>query len=223
MKDFCIRGAIFDMDGTLLDSMPIWEHYASTYLRERGILPPPELDTAIATYTLTDAVEYLKEAFALPESPAELLAGIDRTTSALYENVLPKRGIPELLALFCECGIPMAVATMTDRPVVERTLSRLGLIGYFSHIFTCEEVGARKNTPVIYDTALAALGTGREETAVFEDAWYAVKTAAAAGYPVVAIYDPSSDRHFAKAEAVAALAVRDIAAVPWERYLPEKS
>ncbi len=223
MKGFSIRGAIFDMDGTLLDSMSIWEHYATTYLRERGISAPPELDTAISAYTLADAAVYLKETFGLPESPAELLKGIDRSTSALYETVLPKRGIPELLALFRERGIPMAVATLTDRHVVERTLSRLGLIDYFSHIFICGELGVRKDTPVIYDTALAALGTAREDTAVFEDAWYAIKTASAAGYPVVAIHDPSSDRLFAKAEAVAALAVRELAAVPWERYLPEKS
>ena len=222
MSDLTIRGAIFDMDGTLLDSMPIWVHYASTYLASRGITPPPGLDEEIATYTIADAIDYLRERFGLPETREELLAGVARMTDDLYGRILPKSGVPELLERLHRAGVPMAVATMTERPVVEKTLQRLGLLRYFTAIFTCAEVGARKNTPVIYEAAMAALGTRREETAVFEDAWYAVKTASAAGFPVVAIYDESSGAHWEKAKAVAALAVRDYAVVPWEDYLGEK-
>ena len=223
MKNFTISGAIFDLDGTLLDSMMIWEDFASAYLRSRGIDPPAGLEERLESLTLSEAAEYLRTAFSLPEGREEILDGMNRTADARYDTVLAKPGVREMLAALSRAGVPMAVATLTDRPTVLRTLSRLGLLSYFSHIFTCAEVGARKDTPVIYDTALAALGTAQEETAVFEDAWYAIKTASAAGYPVVAIHDPSSDRHFAKAEAVAALAVRELAAVPWERYLPEKS
>lgn len=223
MKELLIRGAVFDMDGTLLDSMAIWEHYASSYLRGRGILPPADIDEVLSTFTLAEAAVYLRERFALPESAEEIVAGFDRTVDALYEHVAPKPGIPALLSLFAEHGVPMALATMTDRPAVLRVLDRLGLLSYFSHIFTCAEVGARKNRPTIYEAALAALGTKREETVVFEDAFYAIKTAATAGFPVVAIYDPCGEKRWEKACATATLAVRDVDARSFLRYLPGKS
>ena len=222
-SNFLVRGAIFDMDGTLLDSMPIWEHFASEYLSARGILPPVGLDSAIATFTLGEAAVYLCDTFSLPETAEVIEAGLFATADALYDRVLPKPGVPELLSLLAEAGVPMAVATMTDRPTVERTLGRLGLLSHFSHIFTCTEVGARKDTPVIYEAAREALGTRREETLVFEDAWYAIKTAAEADFPVAAVYDGSRECRWESARRVAAIPVRDFRAVPWERYLAQKS
>ena len=215
---FRIRGAILDMDGTLLDSMSIWEHFSSAYLRSRGITPPMGLDADIATYTLAEAAEYLRETFSLPETREEILLGFDRTVEGLYGEVLPKPGARALLVTLREAGVPLVLATMTDRPVVERTLGRLGLLSFFERIFTCAEVGARKSSPDIYEIALSYLGTKREETAVFEDAWYAVKTALSAGFPTVAVYDESGECRWAKAEADATLAVRDLRDIRWEEY-----
>ena len=215
---FVIRGAIFDLDGTLLDSMPIWKHFSSAYLRSRGITPPPTLDDDIATYTLAEAAEHLRVTFCLPETQEEILRGFDRTVEALYECVLPKPGARELLSTLRAAGVPVVLATMTDRPVVERTLHRLGLAPFFDRIFTCAEVGARKSSPAIYEAALSHLGTRREETVVFEDAWYAIKTATAAGFPTVAVYDPSGERHWEKASARATLAVYSLLDIRWEAY-----
>ena len=172
MKNFTISGAIFDLDGTLLDSMMIWEDFASAYLRSRGIEPPAGLEARLESLTLSDAAEYLRKAFSLPEGREEILEGMNRTADARYDTVLPKPGVREMLSALSHAGVPMAVATLTDRPTVLRTLSRLGLLSYFSHVFTCAEVGARKDTPVIYEAALAALGTKKAETPVFEDALY---------------------------------------------------
>ena len=218
MKNFMISGAIFDLDGTLLDSMMIWEDFASAYLRSRGIDPPAGLEGRLESLTLSEAAEYLRTAFSLPEGREEILDGMNRTADARYDTVLPKPGVREMLAALSLSGVPMAVATLTDRPTVLRTLSRLGLLSYFSHVFTCAEVGARKDTPVIYEAALAALGTPKAETAVFEDALYAMQTAAAAGFPVVAVYDPSGADRFEEAAALAALTVTDYRTVSWGRY-----
>ena len=223
MKDLVIAGAIFDLDGTLLDSMHIWRDFASAYLLSRGITPPEDLEDRIGPLTLREAAEYLRNAFSLPEPLEEVLAGMDAATRALYETVLPKPGVPALLAGMKAAGIPMAVATLTDRPTVLRVLDRLGLLPYFSSILTCAEVGAGKDEPRIFLEACAALGTRREETAVFEDALYAVRTAASAGFPVVAVYDASGGDAFGEAAALAALAVEDFRAVPFETYFRKRA
>ena len=114
MKDLVIAGAIFDLDGTLLDSMHIWRDFASAYLLSRGITPPEDLEDRIGPLTLREAAEYLRNAFSLPEPLEEVLAGMDAAARALYETVLPKPGVPALLAGMKAAGIPMAVATLTD-------------------------------------------------------------------------------------------------------------
>ncbi len=208
------------MDGTLLNSMPIWDTCCSYCLRSLGITPPPELDTLLVPLSYPERLAYVRKHFLPQRSIAEIEAIIDGQVAQRYEAVRPKEGVPALLAAFRAAGVPMAVATLTDRPKVERTLSRLGLLSYFSFLFTCDEVGEGKTSPRIYEEALAALGTPKGETPVFEDAIYAIRTAARAGFPVVAVYDKSRECRFSEAERIAALAVTDYRAVDWSQYLP---
>ncbi len=214
-----IEGAIFDMDGTLLDSMFVWDTVPREYLRSRGISPGEETVGLLEHMTVDEAVEHLRVRYALPESHKEILGGLERTVGILYETVTPKPGVSEALALLRAHGVRMALATLTDRPLVERTLGRLGLLSYFDAIFTCAEVGAPKTSPRIYEAALAALGTRREATPVFEDAWYAIKTAKAAGFPIVAVYDDSGKDRYARAVAVSEIAVPDWRALDLSLYL----
>ncbi len=216
-----MQGAIFDMDGTLLDSMFVWDTVPWEYLLGRGISPGKEIAGLLEHMTVDEAIEHLRVAYALPESHAEIRAGLERTVEAMYETVAAKPGVPEALTLFKTHGVRMAVATLTDHPIVERTLGRLGLLDCFDAIFTCAEVGAPKTSPRIYEAALAALGTPKENTPVFEDAWYAIKTAHAAGFPIVAVYDPSGDVRFSRAAATAAVTVRDWRSIDWSPYLAD--
>ena len=102
--------------------------------------------------------------------------------AAYRDEVLPKPGVAAYLESLKKQGIPMAVATATNRPMVEAALARTGLAGYFKQIFTCTEIGAGKERPDIYLAAAKALGTHPADTWVFEDALYAIKTAKAAGF-----------------------------------------
>lgn len=185
-----IKGAIFDLDGTLLDSLDIWETVAQDYLRELGYEPREDINEMFKAFSLYQAACYYRETYGIRLSVEELMAGINRRVEDFYFHTVPaKPGIQEFLEKISGKNVRMCVATATDRYQAEAALKRCGIAGYFSEIFTCTEVGSGKDEPLIYRAALAHLGTAKEETAVFEDALHAIKTAKQDGFPTVGIYD----------------------------------
>lgn len=185
-----IKGAIFDMDGTLLDSMPAWRSTASRYVKSLGMVPEKGLDERIRHKSMAEAAEYINMHHKLQKTPEQIQNGVIDAMAQFYENeVVCKPGIEEFLHQLKEQGVKLCIATATDRPLVKLALERTNITHYFDAIFTCSEVGKGKAAPDIYEQALAFLGTRREETYVFEDACYAAVTAHKADFPVVAIYD----------------------------------
>ncbi len=205
-------GVIFDMDGTLLDSMAIWDRAASTLLAARGIAYPADVDETFKSFSLIEAADYVKRVFRLPESQAEIIESINRYAENAYKTVALKPGVFRFLSELAARGLPMAVATMTDRHLVLEILSRLGIAHFFRGITTCTEVGAGKDVPAVYEAALAILGTARERTLVFEDSHDALQTAKRAGFPVAAVADPSPSSEFPSDRAWADLAVESFEA-----------
>lgn len=205
-----IKGAVFDMDGTLLDSMPVWEHASERYLQNKGIVVEEKLSEILFSLSMRQGAAYVKEKYGLDEDIDTIVAGVNAIVFAAYEKeVAPKEGICTFLEELREKGIPMVVATSTDRPMVEAALKRTGLAPYFERIFTCTEVGAGKVEPDIFYAAAAFLGTEPGDTWVFEDALYAIKTAKAAGFPVVGIYDETSKKEQDGIRALADVYLRD--------------
>ena len=185
-----IKGAIFDLDGTLLDSMFIWDTIGEEYLRSLGKEPHEDLKETFMTLTLEEAAEYYREHYGVTLSVKEIVDGVNAMVEQTYKTkVTLKPGIAEYLAWLKENGVRMCVATVTDRYLVEETLERLGVRHYFSEIFTCAEVGFGKDKPVIYQKALKHLGTEKNDTYVFEDMLFALNTAKTDGFPTVGIYD----------------------------------
>ena len=185
-----IKGAIFDLDGTLLDSMFIWDTIGDEYLRSLGKEPHEDLNETFMTLTLEEAAEYYREHYGVTLSVKEIVDGINAMVEQTYgTKVTLKPGISEYLAWLKENGVRMCVATVTDRYLVEETLERLGVRHYFSEIFTCAEVGFGKDKPIIYQKALEHLGTEKSDTYVFEDLPFALNTAKTDGFPTVGIYD----------------------------------
>ena len=185
-----IKGAIFDLDGTLLDSMFIWDTIGEEYLRSLGKEPHEDLKETFMTLTLEEAAEYYREHYGVTLSVQEIVDGVNSMVEQTYRTkVTLKPGIAEYLAWLKENGVRMCVATVTDRYLVEETLERLGVHHYFSEIFTCAEVGFGKDKPIIYQKALEHLGTAKEETCVFEDMLFALNTAKTDGFPTVGVYD----------------------------------
>ena len=185
-----IRGAIFDFDGTLADSMSLWETMGAAYLRGLGKAPEPGLREALRPLSLFQSAVYLKTAYDLPLSEEDIMEGINAAAERFYrETVLPKPGAARWLSEFRDRGIPVGICTATDRPLVEAALRRFGMEEYVSFLLTCTEAGSGKDRPLIFREALRRLGTGREDTVVVEDALHAVRTANADGFVTVGVYD----------------------------------
>lgn len=187
-----IEGAIFDLDGTILDSMFIWNEIGYKFLENKNIQVPPGTDEEFTKMSLQQAAEYYIEHFDNTATIEGIINDINKLVESFYFNeVVKKKGIEEFLEFLKNKGVKMCVATATDKYMVEKALERNGILHYFSEIFTCNGVGAGKDTPVIYEKSLQHLGTSKEKTYVFEDALYAIETANKAGFHVVGIKDVS--------------------------------
>ena len=185
-----IKGAIFDLDGTIIDSMFIWDTIGEDYLRYLGKEPKENLAEAFKTFTLQQAAEYYREHYGVNLSAEEIVNDISNMVAEIYQTkVTLKSGVKDFLKRLHYKGVKMCIATVTDRPIVEDVLKRLNVREYFSEIFTCAEVGYNKETPEIYRYALKHIGTEKTETVVFEDVIHALKTAKEDGFKVAAVYD----------------------------------
>ena len=185
-----ICGVIFDVDGTLLDSMFIWDTIGETYLRSIGYEPREDLNDTFKNMSLHQAACYYQTEYGVTLSIKEIMAGVNAMLERYYRFEAPlKAGVIELLEQLRESGVKLCIATATDRFLVKAALERCGVLSCFGRIFTCGEVGRGKDEPHIFEEALRFLGTQKSETVVFEDALYAVRTAKEAGFPVAAVYD----------------------------------
>ena len=190
-----IKGAIFDVDGTLLNSMPIWDEAGELYLKSRGIVPENGLGQKMFTMTMEEGAGYLKETYRLKESTEDIIKGVNRRIEEFYlYSVQLKPGAERFLACLRERSVRLTAATSSDRYLVEAAFARLGIEKYFEKIFTCTEVGAGKDKPKIYFEAAAHMGVDPEETLVFEDALHAINTSLSFGFKTVGIYDASSEK-----------------------------
>lgn len=185
-----LKGAIFDFDGTLFDSMFIWDTAGEVYLRSIGIEPRENLQKELKPMSLLQSATYIRECYQISLTVKEIMDGVNRTVEGFYfHTVQPKEGVVAFLEQMMKRGVKMCIATATDRYQVEAALKRCGMESFFSGIFTCTDVGHGKDEPIIFQKAVDCLGTTKENTVVFEDAYHAAKTAKADGFITVAVYD----------------------------------
>ena len=213
-----IRGAIFDVDGTLLDSMFIWDTIGETYLLSIGYQPKENLNETFKNMSLRQAARYYQTEYGVTLSIDQIMDGVNAMLERYYRFEVPlKPGVAELLERLRQSGVKLCIATATDRHLVEAALDRCGVLSCFGEIFTCNEVGHGKDEPDIFEATLRFLGTRREETLVFDDALYAVRTAKEAGFPVAAVYD-SHEKNQEGLRALADFYIEDFSQVSAEDF-----
>ena len=190
-----IQGVIFDFDGTLFDSMFIWDTAGESYLRSIGKKPEADLQKVLKPMSLLQSAQYIREKYDIPLSVEDIMDGVNRTVEGFYfHTVEPKPGVIDFLEELHRRNIKMCIATATDRYQVEAALQRCKMRHFFSEIFTCTEVGSGKDRPEIFRKAMEHLQTDRSNTAVVEDAYHAAFTARQDGFMVVGVYDSHESR-----------------------------
>lgn len=188
-----IKAAIFDADGTLLDSMGQWNLVPYKYVKSLGVAADENIAEKLFTMTISEAAEFIIDEYKLSVTVEETVEGMDAIIREFYKNdVKLKDGAGELLEFFKSRGIPMVIGTSTDRDCIEVGLERTGISAYFDRIYTSTEVGKSKENPDLFIQAMEFMESSPDETIVFEDGLYSLRTAAALGMKTVGIFDEVS-------------------------------
>lgn len=179
---------IYDVDGTILDSMRMWDRISLEYLASKGVEGPEELKDILDPMTLEEASAYLIEHFDLPvtlETALEEIHDLIRD-HYLYDLPLFPESLEELETV-SKTGVPMVVLTNTPEAIVRIALERTGALRFFRHLYTTE-MGLKKDDPTIFREVCRLEGVTPEEALVHEDSGYAIEAAREAGC-MIEVYD----------------------------------
>ena len=205
------RFAIFDMDGTLIDSMVYWERLAEEFLERKGILQvSPAVLEQIKPMTMTESAALFLREYGLPGTAESVAAEMNTMMDQHYRRDIPlKPGAAAYLEALERNGTVMCVASATAEELMEACLTRLGVARHFAFLLSCETVGSGKNRPDVYWEAARQLGAQPQEIAIYEDALYAAETAKLAGFYTVAVRDDSNCSHWEGLTALADEVIHD--------------
>ena len=188
------RGAIFDLDGTLLDSMGVWDQVDIDFLARRGIEVPADYMTRVASMQFRQIAEYTIARFGLKDTPEELMEEWDRMARVMYATVVEaKPGAREYLTRLKATGARLAVATSLPPQLREPAMAHVGILEDFDTVVSVDDAGdVGKDRPDVYLLAASRLGVAPEDCTVFEDLLVGMQSAKSVGMRVWAMHDDSS-------------------------------
>lgn len=192
-KGLEIEAAIFDLDGTLIDSTDIWAQIDVNFFTNRGLPVPTDYADQIAHLGLKDAATYTKSKYNLPESEEAIIKEWNDAAFEMYEKeVLLKPYAEEILKFLKSSGIKLAVATANSEDLYMPCLRRLGIDKYFDYILDVNKAKVDKGNVKLYFMINEKLGIDVNKTVVFEDVYKNLKTAHDNGYITIGISDKAT-------------------------------
>jgi len=206
-----LKGYCFDLDGTLLDSMWIWDRLPYDYLLSKGKNPPKNIREKLKKYSLKEASSIIKDEFKLKESADEINLEMENILKHFYENnVELKDGALELLQYLKDNKSKLCLVTATEEKLLLPAIKRLGIYEYFDFIQTCGNVGFEKYDVNFFKILIDRLKLETRDVFLFEDALHSMETAKKLGIKVVAIKDPTNISDWDKITKVADIAVDNL-------------
>lgn len=193
MEQNTLRGAILDLDGTLLDSMGVWSQIDRDLLSSYGIEPPEDVSDIVKKMTIEESSQYFIDRFGLPLTVQEIADIVESMAADQYRNKLQlKEGVSEFLDGLDSMGIKYGIATATYPDLARAAIDRLGLSGRIQFLITEAEVGAGKTEPKIYYEGAKRLSLGKRQIIVAEDALHSIMTAKKAGFFTAGVFDKAT-------------------------------
>lgn len=184
------KGAIFDVDGTILDTMMVWQEVTAKFMTERNLPVIAEEMEAYKEMVIDESMTFIKEKYRLTESIEELKSEFNRLVgNAYFYEVQPKPGVKEYMEKLKSAGVKIAIATSGYKDLCEAALKRLGMADMIDAYALSCEVGVRKSNPDVYLLAAERIGVAPQECMVFEDILIGIEGAKKGGMQTTAVYD----------------------------------
>lgn len=186
--------ALFDFDGTLVDSMPVWGEKMFRILKIQGITPPKNLLQTITPLGDGGTLDYYEKNFKLSLTREEMQREMDDFAQPKYSNeILEKNNVRKYLQALKDVGVRLYILTASPHKMFEPCLKRLGLLSMFEETWCCDDFKKVKSDPTIYLDVAKKVGVKPEEITFFDDNKIAIETAKNAGLKTIAVYDKSSE------------------------------
>ena len=190
LEDISVKYALFDMDGTLTDTMHFWMGAANEFLKDEGVALSEEQNARLQSMGVKEGIAYVRSLHISPKTDNYGIEDVCRILMRHYEREsVVKDGVRELLEGLRERGVRMGVATLTPSPIARVCLTTTGLLSYFACVLGGEDYPEGKSTPRIFEDAARRFGCAPSDMVLFEDSLYSIKTANAVGISVVGVAD----------------------------------
>ena len=188
-----MKHIVFDLDGTLIDSMPLWENLGHAFLNKQNIPMPENFNQEVKILTIVQTAQYFHDVVGLNMSVNEITEDLISYIRDAYLYEVPlKPFVREYLEQEKKAGTRMCVLTASERSYIYPAMERLDILQYFDTVLTCTELGHFKSEATVFHMAMEEIGGTLENTIVFEDAIYAIASAKKGGHMVYAVEDAAT-------------------------------